>query len=70
MYLVVGAAGNVGSEVVAQLLVAGEQVRVFTRDSSKVSNLKGPIKKKTTNLTPKENEDKDGDEETWVQPIC
>lgn len=38
MYLVTGATGNVGSEVVAQLLAAGEQVRVFTRDPAKVAH--------------------------------
>ncbi|WP_158821384.1 NAD(P)H-binding protein [Granulicella sp. S156] len=43
MYLIVGATGNVGSEVVGQLLAAQKQVRVFTRDASKVSHLKGPI---------------------------
>lgn len=40
MYLIVGATGNVGSEVAAQLLAAGKQVRIFTRDASKVSNRK------------------------------
>ena len=37
MYLVTGATGNVGSEVVAQLLASGEKVRVFTRDAAKVA---------------------------------
>jgi uncharacterized protein YbjT (DUF2867 family) len=37
MYLIVGATGNVGREVVAQLLATGNQIRVFTRDASKVS---------------------------------
>ena len=37
MYLVTGATGNVGSEVAAQLLKSGEQVRVFTRDPAKVA---------------------------------
>lgn len=36
MYLVTGATGNVGSNVVAQLLARGEQVRVFTRDPKKL----------------------------------
>jgi uncharacterized protein YbjT (DUF2867 family) len=36
MYLVTGATGNVGSEVVAQLLAVGKKVRVFTRDAAKV----------------------------------
>ena len=43
MYLIVGATGNVGSEIAAQLLAAGKQVRVFTRDAAKVSHLKGRI---------------------------
>jgi len=43
MYLIVGATGNVGSEVVAQLLGAEKQVRVFTRDASKVSHLNGHL---------------------------
>jgi uncharacterized protein YbjT (DUF2867 family) len=36
MYLVTGATGNVGREVVSQLLAKGQKVRVFTRDASKV----------------------------------
>jgi uncharacterized protein YbjT (DUF2867 family) len=38
MYLVTGATGNVGSEVVAQLLAAGKKVRVFTRDVAKLAH--------------------------------
>lgn len=38
MYLVTGATGNVGSEVVTQLLASGKKVRVFTRDVSKVAD--------------------------------
>ncbi len=38
MYLVTGATGNVGSNVVKQLLDMGKQVRVFVRDSAKVSH--------------------------------
>ncbi len=38
MYLVTGATGNVGSEVAAQLLKSGEQVRVFARDPAKVAH--------------------------------
>jgi uncharacterized protein YbjT (DUF2867 family) len=38
MYLVTGATGHVGSEVVAQLLAAGKKVRVFTRDAGKVAH--------------------------------
>jgi uncharacterized protein YbjT (DUF2867 family) len=38
MYLVTGATGNVGSEVVARLVADGEQVRVFTRDPGKVAH--------------------------------
>jgi len=37
MYLITGATGNVGSEVVSQLLAQGQKVRVFTRDASKVA---------------------------------
>ena len=37
MFLVTGATGNVGSEVVEQLLAGGEKVRVFTRSAAKVS---------------------------------
>ena len=37
MYLVAGATGNVGSEVVEHLLASGEKVRVFTRDAGKVA---------------------------------
>jgi uncharacterized protein YbjT (DUF2867 family) len=36
MYLITGATGNVGSEVVEGLLAKGKQVRVFTRDAAKV----------------------------------
>lgn len=39
MYLVTGATGNVGREVVSELLNAGEKVRVFTRDVTKVAAL-------------------------------
>ena len=38
MYLVTGATGNVGREVVSQLLAKGEKVRVFTRDATKVAH--------------------------------
>lgn len=38
MYLVTGATGNVGKEVVEELLAAGEKVRVFTRDERKVAH--------------------------------
>jgi (4-alkanoyl-5-oxo-2,5-dihydrofuran-3-yl)methyl phosphate reductase len=38
MYLVTGATGNVGSEVVARLLDEGEPVRVFVRDPGKVAH--------------------------------
>jgi len=37
MYLITGATGNVGSEVVSQLLAKGQKVRVFSRDASKVA---------------------------------
>lgn len=38
MYLITGATGNVGSEVVSQLLARGQKVRVFTRDAAKVAH--------------------------------
>ena len=38
MYLVTGATGNVGREVVSQLLTKGQKVRVFTRDAAKVAH--------------------------------
>jgi uncharacterized protein YbjT (DUF2867 family) len=38
MYLVTGATGNVGSELVEQLLASGEPVRVFVRDARKVAH--------------------------------
>jgi len=37
MFLITGATGNVGREVVNQLLGFGRKVRVFTRDAAKVS---------------------------------
>lgn len=37
MYLVTGATGNVGSQVVEQLLATGQSVRVFTRDAAKLT---------------------------------
>src|SRR4051794_1979721 len=37
MYLITGATGNVGSEVVEQLLERGEAVRLFVRDAAKVA---------------------------------
>lgn len=43
MYLVTGATGNVGSEVVEGLLAAGEKIRVFTRDASKVARWNGKV---------------------------
>lgn len=39
MILVTGATGHVGQELVPQLLDAGQQVRVFTRDARKVAHL-------------------------------
>lgn len=38
MYLITGATGNVGSQVVRQLLAKGRKVRVFTRDAAKVAH--------------------------------
>jgi uncharacterized protein YbjT (DUF2867 family) len=43
MFLVTGATGNVGSQVVEQLLAEGRHVRVFTRDAAKAANLTGRV---------------------------
>ena len=43
MYLVTGATGNVGSEVVGQFLSKGHRVRVFTRDAAKVAQWAGKV---------------------------
>ncbi|WP_437683541.1 NAD(P)H-binding protein [Sorangium sp. So ce131] len=45
MYLVTGATGNVGKEVVEELLAAGEKVRVFTRDERKVARWGARVEK-------------------------
>lgn len=41
MFLIVGATGNVGSQVAEELLARGQQVRVFTRDRAKLADLAG-----------------------------
>jgi uncharacterized protein YbjT (DUF2867 family) len=51
MYLVIGATGNVGSEVVKQLLAAGRKVRVFTRDATKVAAWDGQVEVAIGDLT-------------------
>ena len=51
MYLVIGATGNVGSEVVKQLLAAGKKVRVFTRDAAKVAAWDGRVEVAIGDLT-------------------
>ena len=43
MILVTGATGTVGKEVVQRLLTAGQPVRVFTRDASKVAYLANKV---------------------------
>lgn len=43
MILVAGATGNVGSQIVNQLLAQGRKVRVFTRDSAKVAHWNGRV---------------------------
>src|SRR5882757_11153556 len=51
MYLVIGASGNVGSEVVKQLLAAGKKVRAFTRDAAKVAAWDGQVEVAIGDLT-------------------
>jgi uncharacterized protein YbjT (DUF2867 family) len=43
LYLVIGATGNVGREVVAELLAVGERVRVFTRNAQKAERWAGKV---------------------------
>jgi uncharacterized protein YbjT (DUF2867 family) len=43
MFLITGATGNVGSELVDQVLANGNSVRVFTRDRAKVAHWKNQI---------------------------
>ncbi|PWT72617.1 MAG: hypothetical protein C5B46_06500 [Proteobacteria bacterium] len=43
MFLITGATGNVGSQIVDQLLAVGKSVRVFTRDPAKVSHWENRI---------------------------
>lgn len=50
MILITGATGNVGRELVQQLLDAGEAVRVFTRDESKVAHLGQRVERAVGNL--------------------
>ena len=51
MYLITGASGNVGSEVVSQLLAEGKKVRVFTRDAAKVAQWGDQVEVATGDLT-------------------
>ncbi|HUE11020.1 MAG TPA: NAD(P)H-binding protein [Steroidobacteraceae bacterium] len=51
MYLVTGATGNVGSQVVSQLLAKGHEVRVFTRDAAKLGNWANQVEIATGDLT-------------------
>ncbi|WP_437932458.1 SDR family oxidoreductase [Sorangium sp. So ce291] len=50
MYLVTGATGNVGKEIVEELLDAGEAVRVFTRDERKVARWGDRVEKAVGDL--------------------
>ncbi|CAB3717410.1 NAD(P)H-binding protein [Trinickia soli] len=43
MYLVTGASGNVGSQIVAQMLAAGHAVRAYVRDPSKLAQWNGRV---------------------------
>lgn len=51
MYLVTGATGNVGREVVTELLKRGKKVRVFTRDAGKVAPLGNRVELATGDFT-------------------
>jgi uncharacterized protein YbjT (DUF2867 family) len=51
MYLVTGATGNVGREVVTQLLAKGQEVRVFTRDAAKVAHWGNRVEVATGDFT-------------------
>ncbi|MGI8427270.1 MAG: NAD(P)H-binding protein [Actinomycetota bacterium] len=43
MILVTGATGKVGSDLVSRLVGAGEEVRVFVRDSTKAAMFDGKV---------------------------
>ncbi|HTW47852.1 MAG TPA: NAD(P)H-binding protein [Acidobacteriaceae bacterium] len=43
MILVTGATGNVGSQIVHQLLAQGQKVRAFTRDAAKIAPWNGRV---------------------------
>jgi uncharacterized protein YbjT (DUF2867 family) len=51
MYLITGASGNVGSEVVSQLLAKGSTVRVFSREAAKVARWGDRVEVAIGNLT-------------------
>jgi uncharacterized protein YbjT (DUF2867 family) len=51
VYLVTGATGNVGSEVVSQLLEKGEEVRVFTRDAARLGHWADQVEVATGDFT-------------------
>lgn len=51
MILVTGATGNVGSQIVRQLLATGEEVRVFTRDEEKVASLGNKVERTLGDFT-------------------
>jgi uncharacterized protein YbjT (DUF2867 family) len=43
MYLVTGASGNIGGQIVSQLLAAGHAVRVYVRDPAKAAQWAGRV---------------------------
>ena len=51
MILVTGASGNVGGDLVPELLARGQKVRVLVRDPRKVASLPGAVERATGDLT-------------------
>jgi (4-alkanoyl-5-oxo-2,5-dihydrofuran-3-yl)methyl phosphate reductase len=52
MILVTGATGNVGTDLVPQLLAAGQAVRVLARDPAKAARFGNQVQTATGDLDP------------------